>query len=77
MNKRISKENTFVVAILTESKTPFNEEGVDYVHDWLAKDRPELKKESDHCYDGRHGIQTRSIGFCFRNPPRGIYYYFL
>lgn len=44
--KRISEENTFIVAILTESGATFNEEGVDYVHDWLAENKPELKNKA-------------------------------
>lgn len=44
--KRISKDNTFVVAILTESGAPFIEEGVDWIHNWLAEDRPELKDKA-------------------------------
>lgn len=44
--KKISKENTFIAAILTESGAPFNEEGVDYVHNMLAKDFPELKNKA-------------------------------
>lgn len=41
--KRISEENTFVVAILTESGAPFNEEGVDYVHGLVIKNYPDMK----------------------------------
>lgn len=40
---RISKENTILVAILTESGAPFNDEGVDYVKDMIVKKYPEMK----------------------------------
>lgn len=44
--KRISEENVFIVAILTESGAPFNEEGIKYVHNWIARDYPEVKDKA-------------------------------
>lgn len=43
MKKKISKENTIMVAILTKSGAPFNEEGVNYVRDMIVEKHPELK----------------------------------
>lgn len=43
MKKKISKENTIMAAILTESGAPFNEEGVDYVKNMIVEKHPELK----------------------------------
>lgn len=43
MKRTISKENTFMVAILTKTGATFNEEGVDFVQNWLSEQYPELK----------------------------------
>lgn len=43
MKRTISKENTFMVAILTETGASFSEEGVDFVQNWLSEQYPELK----------------------------------
>lgn len=41
--KQISKENTILVAILTESGASFSEKGVDYVKDMIVEEYPEMK----------------------------------
>lgn len=40
---RISKDNTILVAILTESGAPFSEKGIDYVKDMIVEVHPEMK----------------------------------
>lgn len=41
--KRISKDNTILVAILTESGAPFDKKGIDYVKDMIVETYPEMK----------------------------------
>lgn len=44
--KKISEENTFMAVILTESGASFNEDGIEFVHDMIVEEEPELKDKA-------------------------------
>lgn len=53
MTNRISKDNTILVAILTESGASFNQEGVEYVRKMIIESHPKLNDRSIIAMMGR------------------------